>query len=182
MGNIVITKPKLQIYIDMDGVVSDFKGTYFQLLESYKAKDEWKFFNKMVLEENLFSILDPLPNAGNLIHYIDCLYAFGIIEEPKFLTSVADISGERHAAQAFNQKESWVRKHLGVTWEVIPVLSKANKKAYATENAFLIDDTESNINEFEDAGGNGFLYADVDFEYARLAIDNWIDYKTSVLV
>ena len=57
-------------------------------------------------------------------------------------------------------KKQWVKQHLP---NVELILAEAkDKQKYSGENKILIDDRESNINEWRNAGGVGILFTSTD--------------------
>ncbi|MDX1700382.1 MAG: hypothetical protein R3250_07175, partial [Melioribacteraceae bacterium] len=61
-------------------------------------------------------------------------------------------------------KERWVRRELGPSWlenNFIPVGS-GGKTKYAKPNAILIDDYDTNVDPFIEAGGQGIVHKNAD--------------------
>lgn len=153
----------ITIYCDMDGVLCDFYSVYTELKRKHNVTERgyvWKFFSKMVKEEKIFSNLPMLPNASYLLNYLrEVEFQYKGNVAIKILTSGGDRSGIAHYEEAKRQKEEWLKKH-NINWEVITVKRKEEKAAYANSNSILIDDTKSNVDEFNEAGGHGVLYTD----------------------
>lgn len=164
---------KKTIYLDMDGVISDFDTEYNRLRQHYQHADTWKFFSKMVKEENLFERLQFMPQGNLLLNYIKSMapkYKFSL----KILTSAGDKSMEAHYVEAKTQKTVWLKKHNIKVDEIIVVPQKELKMHYADANSLLIDDTASNVHEFIEAGGKAVLHEDTDIDKTLVAIRNFL--------
>lgn len=166
---------KIIIYVDMDGVLADFYSVYERLKRKHNIHQTgyvWGFFSRMVKEESLFTNLPMLPNANLLLNHLSNIEMhFKDKVVIKILTSGGDRSGTAHYEQAKQQKEEWLKKH-NINWEAITVKIKDEKAAYANPNSILIDDTTSNIAQFNAAGGHGILYSDEFSDEARWEISN----------
>ena len=149
-------KPKVSvIYLDMDGVIADFENRYKELYhmvprEAEKHKKFDKFFDEFIATQQ-FANLDLMPGAGEGLEF---LRKANVLTQ--MLTSSA--SEKRHD-DISRQKVLWLEKH-GITFNPIIVPGKRLKQNYATPDAILIDDTESVINQWREAGGIGILHKD----------------------
>lgn len=152
-----MNKPKIdKIYLDMDGVIADFSTRYRQVfgVDIKKSKDK-KFdtnFTQFIADNN-FATLDMMPRSGYLISYLASLSV-----PTEILSSTA--SEKRHV-EISRQKSVWLATH-GIRFKENFVPGKHLKYKFATPNSILIDDTESNINDWKQAGGIGILHKDVD--------------------
>ena len=144
-----------KIYLDMDGVLSDFTKRYQEISGSTPERDDkskrfGQFFDKFI-EEGHFATLDPMPG---MILLIDFLRKAPVPTE--ILSSTA--REDRHDAIS-KQKMIWLQTH-GITFNPIFVPGKRLKYKYATPDSIIIDDTESVIDDWRKAGGIGILHKD----------------------
>jgi hypothetical protein len=153
-----MNKPKIdKIYLDMDGVVADFETRYRQLfgLNPNKAEKDKKFdgnFTEFIADNN-FATLDMMPRSGYLISFLASLSI-----PTEILSSTAN---EKRHAEISRQKSVWLTTH-GIRFKENFVPGKHLKYKFATPNSILIDDTQSNIDDWNKAGGIGILHKDVD--------------------
>jgi hypothetical protein len=151
-----MNKPKISmIMVDMDGVIADFVKRYEELFNMSPNKAEKdKRFGKlfdMFIQDNNFATLDLMPGAMEGIEFLRKSNV-----PTQMLTSTAN---ERRHEEIMKQKSIWLQSH-GITFNPIFVPGKHLKQNYATPERILIDDTESNINEWRKAGGIGILHKD----------------------
>ena len=141
------------IYLDMDGVFSDFDSYYESLIgvhpksvKSNKERNEnWKKF----VMSNSFEKLPFITSAYVLLQFI---HDRGLSAE--MLTSSGGTTYHDNVAA---QKKYWLLKH-GLNFKANVVPGGAKKAAFAKPDAVLIDDTARNIEAFEKAGGIGILH------------------------
>lgn len=141
-------KPKLpyKIYCDMDGVLTNFEAR-FEHFTGMSPKDyEDKFGTEQFwyLIDNKIGVrfwvgMDWMPEGERLWNFISPY-------QPDLLTSPS-----RHNTSRLG-KNLWVRNNLNPKPKVIFAYS-ADKQRYSKENAILIDDKKSNINEWAAKGG-----------------------------
>ena len=132
------------VYLDMDGVITDF---YIEVRDKIEDKHKWETeeFPKFIARDG-FVNLPMMPDGALLIRFLRISKVEVII-----LTSAGGISGDAYESVK-RQKETWLKNH-NIDWSVIVVPSKGEKKKYATKHSLLIDDTESNVDDFKNAGG-----------------------------
>lgn len=152
-----------EIFVDQDGVLSDFKKRYVQLFkanpeEDYNSKNKerkklhHKRFDEFIKKEQ-FARLDPMPDFSEGIEYLKKIhkdYKIPIC----ILTSVAR---EEYFNSLGNQKKFWL-KHHNVPFFPVLVPGKRFKCLYSKPNRLLIDDTHSNINDWIRHGGIGIYH------------------------
>lgn len=152
------TKPKAPVvYVDMDGVLADFFGAAAEGEGSThwrKARKEKDRIDQVAQEPGFFEQLQPLPEAGKLIHGV-LKYAgkYSILSSP--LMSEVE--------QSTREKAEWLEKHL-TKHAPKSILFDHHKEKFArqadgTPN-ILIDDYPTNIRLWEANGGIGILYTD----------------------
>lgn len=139
------------IYLDMDGVLTDFDLRYQELFgtpASKVSKKNWpKFWEEFVGGEN-FSTLD-WHTEGKELYAGVVAYAKKNNIPIEILTSAG---GEEMINDIAHQKRKWLVDHkIGHRMHVVP--GKRFKKNFAHDKALLIDDTPKNIVQFREAGG-----------------------------
>lgn len=137
----------IKIYVDLDGVLVDFTKGYHELTGidiSGQFHDSGEFW-------------EPIDDAGydfwvNLKWTNDGKKLWNYIKKynPEILSSPSRKDESRVA------KHDWVKKELPGTHLILR--SPSNKKEFANENSILIDDRNSNIKDWNNAGGIGILH------------------------
>ena len=148
------------LFVDMDGVVSDFEGYANQLIDidikpGYRfSQAEWERLR--IQAPRIYRHLEVLPTANELIHELKLLrdeYAFNMV----FLTAVPH---ENDMPWAYWDKIEWACKHFpGIPVWFGPY--SHNKQHHHKPGDILIDDRISNINEWP---GVGILHKYQDIE------------------
>jgi len=152
-----------EIYVDMDGVLADFFGSWAELM---KVDKWWNINKEHDIDDALQKIRDtddfwlniPLTsNAKTLLNLIKQVKgSYNICSSPL----PGDPNSEPH-------KREWIEKHLAffppkniyITHDKVQYAVQAD----GTPN-ILIDDYGVNINKWEAAGGIGFKHKDHKFE------------------
>lgn len=142
---------KYTLYLDMDGVICNFHEKYDEILPSLP---DHKRFSAAVMEHQIFLHLKPMPDAKQLLNYVQCIRNTDI----QILTSVGTFNEDRGLA-AKQQKRAWLDMN-NIFYPVNFVRCKPEKAKFATFNSILIDDSVGCINPFIEAGGQGILHTD----------------------
>ena len=144
-----------KIYLDMDGVIANFEKRFEDLFGIMPAQadshGQFGHYFKQFIQGKNFGSLEMMPDAPVLLDYLKTLTV-----PIEILSSTA--RPENNAAIQF-QKTTWLEQH-GITYPTIFVPGKKLKAKFADENSILIDDTDSNIDEWNEAGGTGILHRD----------------------
>lgn len=148
------------IYVDMDGVLVDFRTRWDSLYGTERGsqrqfKSNWKNF---VYHERGFATADVLENAHELWDIVSDLsddYHIGLLTSTAFIEDHAEI---------MSQKMEWWEDNFGDSVAMLFVPGKKYKQHFAEKNHILIDDTPSNIDQWIAAGGKGILYKHTEFE------------------
>jgi 5'(3')-deoxyribonucleotidase len=163
-----------EIFVDMDGVLADFFGSWANLMNV----DDWREINKKyniddaldrIRQTDDFWIKLPLTsNAKQLLNLIKQVKgSYKILSSPL----PGDKNSEPH-------KRLWVKEHLKF-FPPQDVIITHDKAKYATQPGgtpnILIDDYGVNISKWEDAGGIGFKHKDHKFERTAKNIKQHID-------
>ena len=143
------------IYLDMDGVIADFNKRYVSLFginprEAEKNK-KFKTYFEQFIESGQFSTLDVMPGAMQGVDYLRKFPA-----PTQILSSTAS---EKNYDAISKQKMIWLQTH-GITFNPLFVPGKRHKWKYATPTSIIIDDTQSVIQQWDEAGGIGILHTD----------------------
>jgi len=147
-------KPKISmIMVDMDGVLADFVKRYKEMYrmepkEAEKKKQFDKFFDEFIATSQ-FASLDLMPGAMDGITFLRKLNV-----PTQILSSTAN---EKRYDDISKQKMIWLQKH-GITFNPIFVPGKRHKHKHAAPDRIIIDDTQSVIDQWEEAGGIGILH------------------------
>lgn len=159
-------KKKINIYIDLDGVLTDFTGASckvngIDLTESLKRRlmsGEW--LDKIVDEDRVWNNIKKsgikwwadlplLPWAKLLVNNMKHL------GDVTFLTSPGDYNIHTEVvSHACAGKVLWAKKHFPGHDLVLA----RSKYKLANENSILIDDTIDKLKDFKDHGGHIFLW------------------------
>jgi 5'-nucleotidase len=116
-----VIKPKT-VYIDMDGVICDYKKTYVR----YKAKHPEIVYPQS--QYGFFIELEPLPGAIEAYLKLSALHDVWILTAPSILNPMS-----------YAEKNYWVRKYLGE--ECVKKLIMCPNKSLL-KGDYLIDDNE----------------------------------------
>lgn len=149
---------EIHIFLDMDGVLSDFVGGCEQEFDCDLSDiDNWGFWSEIGISSNQFWStiqdnprfwfdLDPYPWSRDLVNL--CL--------EKTQGNVTIITSPDMAAHTYGQKAGWVMKFY-------PGLARKlfvgpQKHLLAQSNRILIDDSDDNIKKFKKAGGKTITF------------------------
>lgn len=144
---------KLQIYLDMDGVICDwdkqyltyFKTTAEDIKKKYNEAMIWKLIAKAGIR--FWTEMEWMPDAKKLWYFVKPY-------RPIILSSPARIKA------APKGKQLWVRRELGR--DVLLILKQSrDKKELTNEKSILIDDREDNIKDWKRSGGISILHKSV---------------------
>jgi len=147
-----------KIYLDMDGVIADFNTRFKDLSgiepREFESKYGRKAFWDFIDEENKIKFwvgIPPMPGASELVSYVS-KHNYEILTAPSI------------KKQSRLGKNLWVRNHVGDIFPSKPKVtfkfSKEKHKVKQNLSQFdiLIDDRQSIINNWNNAGGFGILY------------------------
>jgi hypothetical protein len=137
--------PKLQVFLDLDGVFADFDTRVKRLTGKHPSQLDrnrlWKAVNS---DKRFFAELE-------LIEGCMLLWEATMDLEPIFLTGAP-------SSRVFQeQKREWVARIFGPEF-VVHVVPKKLKQEYSGPGKVLIDDTPANIEQWVARGGHGILH------------------------
>lgn len=142
------------IYLDLDGVIADFDKRFTELAgmgpreyeDSFGREKFWDFID-IKHKIKFFSKMDWMPEGKKLYNFIK-----------QFDHKLLSAPSKNDASKV--GKRIWAKEN---TPETQLILSPAhNKKNYADKSNILIDDRESNIQQWREAGGIGILFKSTD--------------------
>lgn len=151
-----------KIYLDMDGVISNFEKRYFERYNEVpgasRDRKEWSTNWTDFCTTRQFETLEYWPDADKLLAFLAELNKTVPIE---ILTSSG---GPKYHDLVAEQKQKWLAEK-GITYKANVVAGRARKSAFAQPDFVLIDDTPDVIEAWVRKGGTGILYKD--FEECR---------------
>lgn len=139
---------KYKIFCDMDGVLVDFNKGYKELTGidldgTYQTSEEfWTPINKSGKE--FWENLEWMSDGKRLWTYLGEYY-------PIILSSPS-----RRGFGSREGKKNWVDREMPGTPLILEY--SFNKRKHATPNSILIDDRDSNIEQWIESGGIGILH------------------------
>jgi 5'(3')-deoxyribonucleotidase len=134
-----------KIYIDMDGVLSDFDG-WKATIPGLTEQNLWEHVAKV---DHFFSHLKLMPEATLLMEYLR-----GLDIPLAILTALPRRSTVPTGAE---DKHKWIVQHFG-DMEFHAAKSAVYKQQWAGPGLVLIDDSELNIPQWKAQGGIGIRY------------------------
>jgi len=148
-----------EIYVDMDGVLADFFGSWKKLIgKDWRQIDDIEPALQKIRDTDDFWLkIPPTKNANNLLSIIKQIKgSYNILSAPL----PNDPNSEPH-------KREWIEKYLK-SFPPNKVIITQDKAKYATQSDgtpnILIDDFGQNVAKWEAAGGVGFKHKDHKFE------------------
>lgn len=149
-----------KIFVDMDGVLCNFHKRFKEvyknepevdyLSDSKKNKIYRQRFKDFISNKN-FANLDPMIDLGLGLKFLELMSHSVPIE---ILSSTAC---EEYFDELSEQKLFWLNEY-NIQYKAIFVPGKRLKKQYSQPGYVLIDDTASNIEEWNSMGGIGILH------------------------
>lgn len=146
-----MVESKYKIYVDMDGVLTDwekqFEKTFGVPVETYEAEHgKEQRYNLVKSHSPNFYATMPWMSDGKIL--------YNFIKE--FPTEILSHATDPECKQG---KEKWLSDN-DITLKQNLVPNREDKAKFANPNAILIDDRKDNIDEFVNAGGIGILHTD----------------------
>lgn len=136
-------KSEFQIFVDMDGVLSDFvKHAFAQDKMDAKGDPKWN-----ELDYNWWVTMPAFEGMKEFYAALKKTAATRILTAP----SVSD--------ECFRAKAEWVKNHWD-QWMLksLIICSASDKQFLARPNHILIDDRQKNVDEWREAGGIAILH------------------------
>lgn len=140
----------IQVFVDLDGVLSDFDGHYkscFGIKPDKSKADPPDFWDKIRDHGSFFRTASPMFDALYLWEGVKLLHSNPIILTG-MPSSIKDVE---------KQKREWVKEYIDPNAQVICCFSK-NKRNYAKIGDILIDDWDKYKHLWEEIGGIFILH------------------------
>ncbi|HRZ18947.1 MAG TPA: GNAT family N-acetyltransferase [Methanofastidiosum sp.] len=147
----------MKIYVDQDGVLSDFDKEFQKLghgsaddfVEKYSENAMWHLINSKV--DNFWKYMEWMPDGKDFWNFVKD-------HNPTILTKPAPV---KHCKE---DKLAWLKKEIGD----VPVIVTTKKEKYADKDSVLIDDMPKNISKWQEAGGIGILHTSAENSIKKL--------------
>lgn len=145
------------IYIDVDGVISDFRGWILTKSPGFVDWDDDDAVHKIMLDniDSVYRDAAPLP----AFKYFKEIYDWQ--DNVTFLTAIGGFwPTDEYKTQAVVNKIDWL-EGLGISVDDVIIVNRAKEKLdYCKPGDILYDDRPSTIKAWNKAGGIGFLVFD----------------------
>lgn len=142
----------ISFFLDIDGVIADMQGHLDNTPELHK--DGKVLWNEMGHE---FTSTIPVIDGAR-----DFFFSLKDMGDVRFLTSPSLIDGN-YSGKAKWVSESFLPEYGRDALRILMIVRKNDKHLLATPNRVLIDDTLSNVQDWQKAGGIGIHHTG-DFE------------------
>jgi len=155
------------VYLDMDGVLADFDNKSIELIGKRLRDfpDSMSGWAAMEKHQNIYRILDRMPDSDALVCGVmmlarQCGFSVAVLSAiPKF--------GRMPSAKS--DKKKWLAEHYPHLLHDFNIGPWAQDKyKHANPGDVLIDDSELNVPQWNDAGGFGILHIDAKTSLQKL--------------
>ena len=162
---------KPTIYLDMDGVLTDFVGAVAKLFK-YKGDiyKDWRHLlneNKVgdpysiegvldITSKQLWDVIDSIGPSFWMMRYYP--WAMELYKMLKGYGEVVILSSPSMSVNSWLGKVHSLQMFFGSTFRDFILCPAPHKTKLANKNSILIDDAERNINNFVNAGGHGIIF------------------------
>ena len=148
----------VKLFLDMDGVLTDFTGACEKLGEHmtfWYSADKERFWKRITAAGPGFWAEMPWMAGGKELHSFLKNSGFS----PTILSALPNPDRKAALAYARKGKITWLRRELGTPYAEEAILCFRPEKAlHSGVSRVLIDDNSDNIREWEEAGGIGVLH------------------------
>lgn len=152
----------LKVFLDMDGVITDFTGACEKLSEHmmvWYTADRDRFWKHITAAGVGFWSDMPWMAGGKELHGF--LKSSGL--HPTILSALPSPDRKMAMFYARKGKMEWLKKELGTPYANDAILCFRPEKALQSGTSrVLIDDNSSNTREWEEAGGTAILHKNAD--------------------
>lgn len=150
------------IWVDLDGVLCDWIQGYVNIFGG-DPTIKWVGMNKVKWDKldsaapHFYRNLPLMPGALELWEWL-------LPFEPCILSAASS-----HIPASASQKHEWVKEYLGIEGDrIVIVADREDKPRYCNPGDILIDDLESNVNEWNVEGGYGIMFHSAEQTIAEL--------------
>lgn len=161
--NYLVENNEYQLYVDMDGVITDFISSADKVARENGYSRKWaeladrnpNFAWKLINEKGseFWKNLDWERNGKKLWSYIE---KYNPIILSAYPWDIKDVSVK---TEAIIGKKEWINKNIGLDYANTAIIcARDEKQMFANEGSILIDDMKENIKEWTSAGGAGILH------------------------
>lgn len=149
-----------EVFVDMDGVLSNFHARFREVYKSepdvdyLSNKKKNKIYRqrfKDFINDGHFATLDPMPDLEEGLEFLE------FVGEHVPVNILSSTACEEFLHELSGQKKMWLNK-FDITYYPIFVPGKKIKKFFSKPGRVLIDDTVSNIEDWESMGGHGIYH------------------------
>jgi hypothetical protein len=152
----------LKVFLDMDGVLTDFTGACESLSEHmmfWYTADKERFWKHITAAGACFWSDMPWMTGGRELHGF--LRSSGL--HPTILSALPSPDRKAAMSNARKGKIEWLKKELGTPYANNAILCFRPEKALQSGTSrVLIDDNSDNTREWEEAGGTAILHKSTD--------------------
>ncbi len=153
-----------KIYFDMDGVLADFDGGVSKLCgmpllkpgERRSKEEDDLMWERIRRVGHFYDKLEPMPGAVELFHELYEKYG----DKCEILTGIP--KPKRGINTAGEDKIAWAHRILPPNLKVNIVYREEKKNFCTGADCILIDDLESNIEDWKMYGGTGIHHKSID--------------------
>ena len=140
-----------KIYVDMDGVLTDFWGGLKEMCGDIDDSDMDNVWNAMRSIEHFYLKLKPIKGSIEMINSLVNKYK----DKVEILSSIpTEKKGIKYAEE---DKRNWVKEHIGDI--KVNICYRKEKASFAkNKGCILIDDYIRNVDEWNANGGTGILF------------------------
>lgn len=142
-----------QIYIDLDGVLFNFRGMAELVLgkpyPEITKRELWKMVNNY--PNGWFEAIPPMIDGEELLEFC---------QNTSIPVKILTATGNRYFDVTEQKRKACWNWYSIETSKIITVKSGKDKDFYATDTSVLIDDTPAVIEAWVAAGGIGILHTD----------------------
>lgn len=148
------------LFVDMDGVIADFKNTYDpfkEYVESvFGSMNNRKIFTAAITF-GIYEKLGYMSNGMRLVREIENIRRDHGKLKIKILSATGTANISHLTGDVQQQKRRWLNRN-GINWDPVFVLRKVDKATVATRTSVLLDDRPGCTDPFIAKGGHAVLY------------------------
>jgi PAS domain-containing protein len=154
---------QIQVYCDLDGVLSDFNTAAEKGLGYDKSKPVGDLWSRIAKDpHNFWKTMPWMPDGKKL-------WAFIKPYNPIILSSVGNSLTNKIGVEGKKGKLEWITRELGPQFAKTAIITvNGGKSQYSSPDSVLIDDNKKNIDPWVEAGGIGIVHKSADDTIEKL--------------